>query len=457
MLNQWEVVRELRLDLSEMLAQYRDCFSEVSRQTRWYRDLREAYQDLRSHAENVKREALLTVNSSQREVDALKRQFNAQSLQLCQLKEQLWEAEQGRQRAESETEELQGRLENYSQQICQFKSRLESLQTQLKETQARMEMSEEQVELRRLRDFRDIWERVARSLADVHQQDKDCWSGLQWCESTESEDRQKREAKLEATLGLLLVEAGRRHRANASGGRDGDRDAVVKDCDSGSTDGSASGSASASSSTRSRDREAKTTSTERTEGAGAGTGAGTGAGAGSDTNQGQLQGVLEENQQLRGQLGQLRAHNASLASQEQYEESARCLADLTSSLEAEAETGAAGQWPGDALAPRTGTGTGTGITHPISRVAGLVSRRDPLAALENVTQPSLSASRRAPGPGVCGRVSRASSSGGSSGGRLFDHHHDHHHQRRHRCSPDLGASAPWDYSDHADLCDSGFW
>ncbi|XP_052132398.1 uncharacterized protein LOC113206851 isoform X3 [Frankliniella occidentalis] len=168
--------------------------------------------------------------------------------------------------------------------------------------------------------------------------------------------------------------------------------------------------------------------------------------------QGKLQGVLEENQQLRDQLEQLRSHNASLALQlqEQYDESARCLADISSSLSTEANID----------------------------VSGVVSRRGPLAPRgsleEDEKQPSLVTPPR--GPGVHGhalhghgRVSRASSCGSSSGGssrgvvgrppRLDQHHGVHlpYHRRQRAASPDAVAPGPWDYSDHADLCDSGFW
>ncbi|XP_034237244.1 intracellular protein transport protein USO1-like isoform X2 [Thrips palmi] len=426
---QWQVVRDLKLDLSEMLVQYRDCFSEVSRQTRWYRDLREAYQDLRLHAENVKREALSTVNSSQREAEVFRRQCQAQSLQICRLKEQVWKAEQGRHIAESETEELQGRLENYSQQICQFKSRLESLQTQLKETQARMEMSDEQVELRELREFREKWERAARSLADIDQQDKDYWAGLQWCESSESEDSQKREARIEAAMGLLLVEAGRRRRRDAAGSDVGEAEAADnagKDCESGSTDeGSTKSRDQDRHQDRHQDRDRERDPKPFPE-------------PPRCESQGQLQGVLEENQQLRDQLGQLRAHNAALASQlqEQYVESARCLAGISASLEDDPDTG------GALAAARK----------------GLYDVRDLRAgsAKRSLPTPRRSWTGALLGPaGSLGRASRASSSGSSSSGRGGNPH------ARHTASPEgpegaLGL-APWDYSDHADLCDSGFW
>ncbi|XP_034237249.1 intracellular protein transport protein USO1-like isoform X7 [Thrips palmi] len=371
----------------------------------------------------------------EREAEVFRRQCQAQSLQICRLKEQVWKAEQGRHIAESETEELQGRLENYSQQICQFKSRLESLQTQLKETQARMEMSDEQVELRELREFREKWERAARSLADIDQQDKDYWAGLQWCESSESEDSQKREARIEwtavrqAAMGLLLVEAGRRRRRDAAGSDVGEAEAADnagKDCESGSTDeGSTKSRDQDRHQDRHQDRDRERDPKPFPE-------------PPRCESQGQLQGVLEENQQLRDQLGQLRAHNAALASQlqEQYVESARCLAGISASLEDDPDTG------GALAAARK----------------GLYDVRDLRAgsAKRSLPTPRRSWTGALLGPaGSLGRASRASSSGSSSSGRGGNPH------ARHTASPEgpegaLGL-APWDYSDHADLCDSGFW
>ncbi|XP_052132397.1 uncharacterized protein LOC113206851 isoform X2 [Frankliniella occidentalis] len=196
--------------------------------------------------------------------------------------------------------------------------------------------------------------------------------------------------------------------------------------------------------------------------------------------QGKLQGVLEENQQLRDQLEQLRSHNASLALQlqEQYDESARCLADISSSLSTEANID--GRWTSllVAIFCRLGVTLNICLILFLFRVSGVVSRRGPLAPRgsleEDEKQPSLVTPPR--GPGVHGhalhghgRVSRASSCGSSSGGssrgvvgrppRLDQHHGVHlpYHRRQRAASPDAVAPGPWDYSDHADLCDSGFW